>query len=72
MLSEPGLAEAWSGRTGFVHQAVLADYPDLSGCEVYASGPPVMIESIRREFLARGLPPDHLYSDSFEFSHDRR
>lgn len=72
VLSEPGLAEAWSGRTGFVHQAVLADYPDLSGCEVYASGPPVMIESIRREFLARGLPPDHLYSDSFEFSHDRR
>ncbi|MEK6772189.1 MAG: CDP-6-deoxy-delta-3,4-glucoseen reductase [Pseudomonadota bacterium] len=72
VLSEPDPADAWSGRTGFVHQAVLADYPDLSGCEVYASGPPVMVESIRREFLARGLPPDRLYSDSFEFSHDRR
>jgi CDP-4-dehydro-6-deoxyglucose reductase len=71
VLSEPRPEDQWTGRTGFVHSAVLADWPDLSGVEVYASGPPVMVESIRREFPAHGLPADRLYSDSFEPSHDR-
>ena len=36
--------DAWDGRTGFVHQAVMADLPDLSGHQVYACGAPVMVE----------------------------
>jgi len=71
VLSEPKPEDGWNGRTGFVHDAVLADTPDLSGAEVYASGPPVMIDSIRRDFPARGLAADRLYYDSFEFSHAR-
>jgi len=67
VLSEPGAEDAWPGRTGYVHQAVLADFADLSGYEVYACGAPPMIAAARRDFLARGLPEDAFFSDSFDF-----
>lgn len=70
VLSEPRPEEAWDGRTGWVHEAVAADYPDLSGHEVYMSGPPPMIEAARPAFAARGLPADRLFYDSFEFASD--
>lgn len=69
VLSEPRPEEPWEGRSGWVHEAVVADYPDLSGYEVYASGPPPMIEAIKGTFFARGLAPDRLFFDSFEFAH---
>lgn len=60
--------EPWDGRTGFVHQAVLDDFRDLSGYAVYACGSPVMVESAGREFTGqRGLPGDAFYSDMFTF-----
>lgn len=57
-------------RTGFVHEAVLADHPQLAGYDVYASGPPAMIEAIRAEFLRHGLPREQLFFDSFDFAPD--
>lgn len=69
VLSEPRAEDGWDGRTGWVHAAVLADYPDLSGHEVYASGPPPMIAAIQQALFARGLTPDRLFFDSFEFAH---
>lgn len=69
VLSEPRPQEHWQGRTGWVHEALLVDYPDLSQYEVYASGPPPMIEAGKSSFLACGLPEDRFYFDSFEFSH---
>jgi CDP-4-dehydro-6-deoxyglucose reductase len=58
--------DAWSGRTGFVHRAVMEDFPDLSGHQVYACGVPVMVDSARRDFVAQcGLPEDEFYADSF-------
>lgn len=58
--------EKWSGRTGFVHRAVMEDFPDLSGAQVYACGAPIVIESARRDFSAQcGLPPEEFYADSF-------
>jgi CDP-4-dehydro-6-deoxyglucose reductase len=60
----------WSGRRGFVHEAVVADHADLSGFDVYASGPPAMIEAIRAGFPAYGLPPSQLYFDSFDYAPD--
>jgi CDP-4-dehydro-6-deoxyglucose reductase len=57
-------------RTGLVHEAVLADFTDLSGCDVYASGPPGMIEAIRTAFAARGLPREQLFFDSFDYAPD--
>jgi CDP-4-dehydro-6-deoxyglucose reductase len=48
VLSEPDHADQWTGRTGFVHRAVIEDLPDLSGHQVYACGAPVMVESAQR------------------------
>lgn len=64
VLSEP--QEQWRGRTGFVHQAVLDDLPDLSGHEVYACGNPLMVDAARSAFTTQaGLPADSFHSDSF-------
>jgi CDP-4-dehydro-6-deoxyglucose reductase len=69
VLSEPRPEDHWSGRQGWVHEAVAADYPDLSRHEVYASGPPPMIDAIKGVVKKHGLPEDRLYYDSFEFAH---
>ncbi len=69
VLSEPLPEDGWNGRTGFVHEAVLEDFPDLSGFGVYMSGPPVMVSSGRDTFAARGLDPLHMHSDSFEHAY---
>jgi CDP-4-dehydro-6-deoxyglucose reductase, E3 len=70
VLSEAVAAEASSHRQGFVHQALLADYPDLSSFEVYAAGPPAMIEAIRASFPRHALPAERLYFDSFDYAPD--
>ncbi len=67
VLSEPDPADHWPGRAGFVHAAVLEDFADLSGYEVYACGAPPMVAAAKRDFTARGLPEDAFFSDSFEF-----
>jgi len=69
VLSQPLSEDHWSGRTGWVHEAVIADHPDLSRHEVYASGPPPMIEALKKAVIAHGLPSDRLYYDSFEHAH---
>ncbi|MDQ5898754.1 MAG: CDP-4-dehydro-6-deoxyglucose reductase [Pseudomonadota bacterium] len=70
VLSEPGAD--WSGRTGFVHQAVMADLPDLSGHQVYACGAPVMVQSAQRDFVAAcGLPEEEFFADAFTSEADK-
>ena len=68
VLSEPMPGDRWTGATGWVHEAVVAEYPDLSGHDVYMGGPPVMIEAGRKAFLAHGLPRERLFSDAFEYN----
>ncbi len=70
VLSEPRPEDDWQGRTGWVHAAVAADYPDLSGYDVYMSGPPAMIEAAKHSFLASGLPREQLFYDSFDYASD--
>lgn len=71
VLSEALPEDEWQGRTGFVHQAVLDDFADLSGYQVYACGAPVMVESAHRSFIAeRKLPEDEFFSDAFFLSKD--
>lgn len=70
VLSEPREEDHWSGKTGWVHEAVLEQYPDLGDYEVYASGPPVMIDAVKKAFFEKGLKQEYLYSDSFEYMHD--
>jgi CDP-4-dehydro-6-deoxyglucose reductase len=66
VLSEARPEDAWTGRTGFVHQAVMQDLPDLSGHQVYACGAPVMVDAAQRDFVARcALPAEEFYADSF-------
>jgi len=58
--------DKWTGRTGFVHRAVMEDLDDLSDYQVYACGVPVMVEAARHDFIhERALPVDEFYADSF-------
>ena len=61
----------WTGRTGFVHRAVLQDLPDLSDYQVYACGAPIVVESAQRDFVKAGLPLDEFYADSFTSEADK-
>ena len=66
VISEALPEDAWGGRTGFVHRAVMEDFPDLSGHQVYACGVPVMVDSARRDFVQQcRLPEDEFFADSF-------
>ena len=68
VLSEP--SAAWSGCTGYVHRAVLERGEPLGALDIYASGPPAMVEAIRREFPLHGADPARLYFDSFDYAPD--
>ena len=68
VLSAPAPADAWTGRTGLVHEAVLADHPDLSRYQVYACGAPAMCEAAVRDFTARGLPREEFFADVFSYA----
>lgn len=62
----------WMGRTGFVHRAVMHDFPDLSGHQVYACGAPIVVDSARADFVARcALPEDEFFADSFTTEADK-
>lgn len=68
VMSEPLPGDEWFGRRGWVHEAVLDDYPSLADVDVYAAGPPPMIAVIQELFPAQGLPQGRLFFDSFEFA----
>jgi CDP-4-dehydro-6-deoxyglucose reductase len=66
VVSESLPEDQWTGRTGFVHRAVMDDFPDLSAHQVYACGVPVMVDAARRDFTQQcKLPEDEFYADSF-------
>ena len=58
VLSEVDKLNGWAGKTGFVHDAVLKDHADLSAYDIYACGPPPMINAIVESFPANGLIRD--------------
>ncbi|MCY1272217.1 CDP-6-deoxy-L-threo-D-glycero-4-hexulose-3-dehydrase reductase [compost metagenome] len=64
VLSEPDAD--WQGRSGFVHEAVAHDFPDMSGLEVYACGNPLMVDAARATFTRdHALPDGSFFSDAF-------
>ncbi|WP_395823337.1 CDP-6-deoxy-delta-3,4-glucoseen reductase [Collimonas sp.] len=66
VISNAQADDNWQGRTGFVHQAVIEDLPDLSAYQVYACGAPIVVESAQRDFVALcQLPSEEFYADSF-------
>jgi len=68
VLSDAKPEDNWPGRTGFVHQAVLDDFENLAGYQIYACGAPQMIDACKATFMARGLPEDEFFADSFTYS----
>ncbi len=68
VLSESSSAD-WTGATGFAHEAVIAEYDDFSGHDVYASGPPVMVNAVRDHLSKRGMSIESFHFDSFDFAH---
>lgn len=66
VVSDAQAGDGWIGRSGFVHQAVLQDFPDLSEHQVYACGAPIMVDSARKDFIQLGgLPEDEFFADAF-------
>lgn len=70
VVEDPLPEGGWEGRTGLVTHAVVEDHPDLRKFEVYASGPPAMVEAAARLYISHGLAAEHMYSDAFTFAHD--
>jgi NAD(P)H-flavin reductase len=65
VLSDPAPEDRWEGRTGLVHEAILADFPSLAGHQVYACGSAAMVEAAHPAFRARGLAQDDCFADVF-------
>ncbi|MBP9058913.1 MAG: CDP-6-deoxy-delta-3,4-glucoseen reductase [Rhodoferax sp.] len=63
--------DGWTGRTGFVHRAVLQDHASLANFQVYACGAPVVVDSARRDYLQAGLPEDEFFADAFTSEADK-
>jgi CDP-4-dehydro-6-deoxyglucose reductase, E3 len=70
VLSNLEAEDSWPGRRGLVHEIVFDAYPDMSGVEIYTSGPPALVEAIKSGALQRGLPRERLHFDSFEYAPD--
>ena len=47
---------------------MIRHYPELSGHDVYMSGPPVMVEAGHDQFLQHGLDASRFFSDAFEYA----
>jgi CDP-4-dehydro-6-deoxyglucose reductase/ferredoxin-NAD(P)+ reductase (naphthalene dioxygenase ferredoxin-specific) len=72
VLSEPGGPTA--RRTGFLHDAVAADYPAaaaLDGFKAYLAGPPPMVEAATALLAARGLRRQDCHADAFYSEADK-
>ena len=70
VLSEPMDGDNWQGETGFVHEAVARQFDDMSGFDIYISGPPPMVNAAAERFVQQGASKDSMFSDAFEYSAD--
>jgi len=70
VLSDPIDEDNWQGRVGYVHEVVMQDFDDLSGFDIYAGGPPQMVNAGYEAFTTKGLTGEHYFSDSFEYARD--
>jgi len=70
VLSDPMEEDNWQGETGFVHEVVAKTYDDMSGFDIYMSGPPPMVHAAVDLFTQKGASREHMFSDAFEYSAD--
>ena len=72
VISDAEPEDQWDGRTGFIHQAVAADYPNMSMHEVYACGAPVVVRLAHELYTTQHqLPESSFYSDAFLSAKDK-
>jgi CDP-4-dehydro-6-deoxyglucose reductase len=72
VVSDALAQDNWQGRTGFVHLAVLEDFPDLSGHEVYACGAPVVVAAAQSAYIGLAhLPDTAFFADAFTSAADQ-
>jgi len=71
VLSAPEPEDEWTGRTGLVHEAILADFPDLSKHQVYACGSVQMVQAAQPAFVKHGISSDDCFSDAFHLAPQR-
>ena len=65
VLSEASDGDHWEGRRGLVHEAMLADFPDMRGYEIYVCGSVRMVEAAVPAFLQHGLDEELCFTDAF-------
>lgn len=65
VLSESDAADEWHGRKGLVHEAMLADFPDMRGYEIYVCGSVKMVEAAVPAFISQGLEEGLCFTDAF-------
>ena len=71
VISDALAEDAWQGRTGFVHQAAMADHPNMKDFQVYACGAPIMVSAARDDFSSKcHLPEEEFFADSFTSAAD--
>ncbi len=59
----------YTGATSeLVHEAVLRSVAGLAGFDIYAAGPPAMIDAVRHELPRQGADPARIYFDSFDWA----
>ncbi|MGR3914994.1 MAG: CDP-6-deoxy-delta-3,4-glucoseen reductase [Gammaproteobacteria bacterium] len=64
----PPRNDDWHGARGWVHESVLAAYDDFAAYDVYASGPPVMVDAVRDRLGAKGMRAERFFFDSFTYA----
>lgn len=57
----------WLGKKGYVHQAVLEEFENLSEFDIYIVGRFEMAKIAREDFIKKGALIDHIYGDAFAF-----
>ncbi len=72
VLSHAEPPDGWQGRGGMVHEAVMADFADLSRHDVYVCGELALVNAARRDFVEKcGLLPERCFADRFLTAADR-
>jgi len=59
--------EQWHGKTGMVHQVVMADIDDLSQYDIYLAGRFDMIGAVRDDFVEKGADAERMFADAFAY-----
>ncbi|MDB2374238.1 NAD(P)H-flavin reductase [Psychrosphaera haliotis] len=58
----------WSGKVGYVHQAVMEDIVSLEPYDIYLAGPFKMAGIAREDFISqKGAIKEHMFADAFAF-----